>query len=182
MFGAIDPVAASILALSGIAIATDLFKGRIYNWLTVSAMILGLILGFVASGWMGILQALVGIGIGLLLYGWIFWLGFMGAGDVKLLMALGALGGIHYVEEVALLGILCGGVMSVLVLLIRGRLFQFLKKIYYFLLSVFVSQLELQVPKIDRKVTMPFGVAISAAAVWAYFGHPLVRWGLILWP
>lgn len=182
MSGAIDPVAVVVSAVCLGALITDLLQGKIYNWLTVPAMFLGLGLAFFHAGFAGLSQALLGLLVGWVLYGWVFWLRFMGAGDVKLLMALGALGGVHFVAEVALMGLLLGGLMSIGILLARGRLFKFVKKMYQFVLSVFITQLELQVPKIDRKLTMPFGIAISIAGVWTYFAHPLVKWGLTLWP
>jgi len=50
--------------------------------------------GIAVSGWMlgwhGIGQSFAGLGLGLLLYGFLFWLGGMGAGDVKLCAAIGA--------------------------------------------------------------------------------------------
>ncbi|MBI2712237.1 MAG: prepilin peptidase [Bdellovibrio sp.] len=182
MYGPIDPVAGLILGVALVAMTTDLWRGKIYNWLTVSTMAVGLGMVFYLAGWGGLLQSLMGIGLGLALYGWIFWFGFMGAGDVKLLMALGAIGGTRYIEEVALLALICGGAMSILLLLLRGKLVPFIKKIYLFLLSLFVAQLEVQFPKLDRSVSMPFGVAIAVASVWVYFGHPLLRTGWVLWP
>ena len=190
MFGAteslsiqtLDYRAICIILISFIAMATDLWRGRIFNWLNLSGMIAGLSLGFILSGWDGLLQSFLGMLLGLALYGWIFWLGFMGGGDVKFLMALGSIGGAKYTAEVALLAILCGGGMSIVLLLVKGKLIIFLKKIYFFFLSIFVSQLEIQLPKIDHSVRMPFGVPISVAAVWTYFSHPLVKSGLVLWP
>jgi prepilin peptidase CpaA len=111
-----------------------------------------------------------------------FWLGVMGGGDVKLLMALGAWGGLAFTEEVAVLGVLLGGALAVALLASRGRLLAFIGKMRRFLLTVFVKELELELPKVDRKLTMPFGIPIAAAAIWSAVAHPLLSWGFRPWP
>jgi prepilin peptidase CpaA len=41
-------------------------------------------------GWHGLGQSFAGLGLGLLVFGFLFWLGGMGGGDLKLCAALGA--------------------------------------------------------------------------------------------
>ena len=182
MSGKIEWIGIAISLLAAFAIFTDLLWGKIYNWITITGLVLGVVYSTSTSGWDGFGHALFAALVGFVLYGWMFYLRFMGGGDVKLLMAFGAWGGVHFVEEVAILGIALGGVLALLVLLFKGRLITFSKKLYRFLLSAFVKELELQFPTIDRRLTMPFGVSLSIAAVWTYWGHPLIKGGLILWP
>jgi prepilin peptidase CpaA len=172
---------AAIAAFAAIACATDLKSGRIFNWLTLPALVGGLVFAAATDGWSGIGDGLLGVVAGLLLYGWIFFLGAMGGGDVKFLMAVGAWGGLRYTVEVALLGVVLGGALAVGMLLFTGRLTGFLARMWRFLLTLMVKELELETPKIDRKFTMPFGVPIAAAAVWVAFGNPFERWGVRLW-
>ena len=133
-------------------------------------------------GWDGFLNALLGFLAGFCFFGWLFALRFMGGGDVKYLMALGALGGLQFVAEVALLSIGVGGCFSFLILLIRGQLLDFSKRISMSLLSIFIKELEFQLPRIDRTSSFPFGISISIAAVWVVFFHPFEQWGVSLWP
>lgn len=130
-------------------------------------------LSSMVSGWPGLFQSLLGIGFSLFIFGWMYALGWMGAGDVKFLMALGAFGGWHFSLEVALLSVLYGGVMATGILVWKGRLLKFVNRIYLFLLSFCVKELEGIFPEIDRSLKMPFGVAISAAAITALFIHPI---------
>ena len=118
---------------------------------------------------------------GLLLYGWMFWMGAMGGGDVKLLMALGALGGVRYALEVALLGVILGGVLAVVLMLLKKRFFTFLKQLSRFILTVVTKELEPEVPRVDRSFTMPYGVPIAAASLWVLFDNPWLRMGVQLW-
>lgn len=168
--------------LSAFAAATDLARGRIYNWQTVPALLLGLAVSAWLAGWGGLGDSLLGATGGLFFYGWMFALGIMGGGDVKWLMALGAWGGLHYAQEVAILGLLLGGVMALGLLIVTGRFVNFARRMMRFLLTLFVRELELEMPQVDRKFTMPFGVPIGIAAVWSAYSHPLLSWGFRPWP
>ena len=154
-----------VVALT-IAVITDLRSHKIYNWLTVPVMVLGLIVSFQNGGWSAFGYSVASIALGLALYGWMFLIRVMGAGDVKLLMALGAWGGLWFTFDVAALGVMLGGVMAAVLLTFKGRIAAFARQIYQFFLTLFVKELEVQVPRIDRKLTMPYGVPIAAAAIW----------------
>ena len=126
MSGKINFINYVVLSICGFAIVTDLIWGKIFNWFTLPTAIAGLIVSTYLLGWHGGFQALLGIIAGLLFYGWMFGIGIIGGGDVKLLMALGAWGGFHYIEEVAILGVILGGVFSFGILVFSGKLFNFL--------------------------------------------------------
>jgi prepilin peptidase CpaA len=53
-------------------------------------MVAGVCVSGWLNGWHGIGQSLEGFGLGILIYGFLFWMGGMGAGDVKLAAAIGA--------------------------------------------------------------------------------------------
>jgi prepilin peptidase CpaA len=173
---------AAVILLSSVAMATDLARGRIYNWLTLPGLLSGFAFSAWLGGWAGLGDSVLGATAGLLFYGWMFWLRAMGGGDVKLLMALGAWGGFHYAEEVALLGIVLAGPMAALILLFKGRLLDFGRRMARFVLTLVVRELEPEVPQIDHKLTMPFGIPIGAAAIWSVVAHPLLSWGFKPWP
>lgn len=167
--------------ISAIALVTDLVRGRIFNWLTVPAFIGGLVFSFVSAGWQGLLLGVAGALLGLALFGILFALRVMGGGDVKLMMALGAFGGPKYALETAIVSILLGGIMAAFLLLVKGRMPGFLKRMYIFVFSLFVRGLDYGPPQVDRELTMPFGIPIAIAAVWVLFAHPLQKMGVIPW-
>src|SRR5579863_3746057 len=68
----------------GVATFTDLRSRRIPNWLVFPFFGCGLVVSVRLHGWQGAEQSLYGAGLGLLIYGFLFWMGGMGAGDVKL--------------------------------------------------------------------------------------------------
>jgi prepilin peptidase CpaA len=144
----------------------DLARGRIYNWLTFPVLCAGLVASGIWGGWSVFVGALLAVVAALLLYGWMFLLGHMGAGDVKLLMALAAWGGLKFAVYTAILGVLLGGVMAAVILIVTGRMPDFLRRLYRFLVCLLVKELEFEAPRVDRKLTMPYGVPIAAAAIW----------------
>ena len=169
MFGRIEFFRFLIVTAALIATGTDLSIGRIYNKFNLIVALVGISSSVYFLGWSGLGGSFLAVILGLALYGWMFMLRFMGAGDVKYLMALGACGGVYYVLQVAVLAVLMGGVLSLLVLLVKGRLMNFISRVYYFILSIVVPELEIDLPRIDRSMTIPFGVPLSLAAVWVAF-------------
>lgn len=165
MSGRTDLVICAIVLISALAALSDLVFKKIFNWLTVPALLAGLAVSAWQGGWAGIGDGMLAVGVALALYGWMFWLGAMGGGDVKLLMALGAWGGVRYVVDVALLGFVFGGVMAVLILGFKGKLGDFTRRMQRFFLTIFVKELEIEAPKLDRRSSMPFGIPIAFAAV-----------------
>jgi len=73
-----------------VATFTDVRSRRIPNWLVLPFLGLGIGVSTWMHGWHGLGQSLGGAGLGLLIYGFLFWMGGMGAGDVKLCAAIGA--------------------------------------------------------------------------------------------
>lgn len=170
----------AVLAISAIGALTDLVCGKIFNWLTIPALLVGLCASYWLTGWDGLSSALLGTLVALVLYGWMFAMGALGAGDVKFLMALGAWGGLHFVIETAVLGIAVGGLMGILMLIFSGKFPGFVRRMHYFFLTVFYRELSLEKPKIDHSVTMPFGIPIAIAAAWVALGHPFATLGVSL--
>src|ERR1039458_4875236 len=94
------------LIVLAVATYTDLRYRRIPNWLVLPFLRAGIVVspgrtdwgdiqGFNWHGlgqfrWHGLGQSFAGMGLGLLIFGFLFWVGGMGGGDVKLCTALGA--------------------------------------------------------------------------------------------
>lgn len=170
-----------ILSCASIAGITDLYSKKIYNWLTLSVMLLGLILQGYENGFTGLAQSVLGIGTGILILGWLFVFRVMGAGDVKLLMAFGAVGGARYCLNVAALSLFLGVVLSLIVMTKERKLLITGKRIYFFFLTLFHRELRLEFLKPDASLYVPYGVAIGGAAVWLMYENPLTKWGVLPW-
>ena len=98
-------------AVLGVATFTDLRSRRIPNWLVLPFLLAGLALSTWMHGWQGLGQSLGGALLGLVIYGVLFWMGGMGAGDVKLCAAIGAWVGPQQLILALVLTGMVGGVM-----------------------------------------------------------------------
>jgi prepilin peptidase CpaA len=111
-------IAAIALVLA--ACVPDLRTRRIPNVLTFGAAIAGLAFHAVVGGWYGAALSAGGWVLGASLFFPMFALRGMGAGDVKLLAAVGAWLGPALVFWVALITSIAGGILGLLVALIHG--------------------------------------------------------------
>ncbi|MDR2431676.1 MAG: prepilin peptidase [Candidatus Margulisbacteria bacterium] len=111
-----------ILLVILIAVATDLRARKIYNWLTIPALLLGLGWHFWLSGIPGLVMEIKVV----VFCGIVFFLAFaaggLGGGDVKLLAAVAALAGWPAALWICLWSAVCGGALALLQLLLqRGQ-------------------------------------------------------------
>ena len=154
----------TLLLLITTSAITDVKERKIYNTQTYSAMALGLIIHFFCYGINGFLFSLCGLGIGTLLLIFFYFIGGIGAGDVKLLAAIGALKGSSYAIETMFYAALIGGCMA-LMIIIRQRTFtQTLKNsVQYICHPISYSQDD----SINHQY-LPYGVAISLGCAFTY--------------
>jgi len=101
-----------IAAVLVVATFTDVRSRRIPNWLVLPFFGLGVAVSGWLYGWHGVGMSFAGAGLGLLLYGILFWMGGMGAGDVKLCAAIGAWIGPGQLFISLILTALVGGAMA----------------------------------------------------------------------
>lgn len=95
------------------AIGTDLRSSRIPNWLTFSAMAFALVGHVWLGGMPAMMFSLAGLAAGLGLFVIPYALGGIGAGDVKLMAAIGAIVGPYDAFLSGLLAIMIGGAYAV---------------------------------------------------------------------
>jgi prepilin peptidase CpaA len=113
-----------VLALGlGTAVVTDIRTRRIPNWLTAGMAAAGFGIA-VGGGVVTPAQAGLGMLIGLMLMLPGHMIGATGAGDVKLMAAVGALVGSGSILRVFLYTAIAGGVFALFVAVRRGRLQQ----------------------------------------------------------
>lgn len=109
-------------ALLALATYTDLSSRKIPNWLTLGGVAAGLALHAVASGsFAGLLGSAAGLAAGFCLMLPPYALRAVGAGDVKLFAAIGALTGATYVASAAVYAIVCAGAIGIAIMLARKQ-------------------------------------------------------------
>lgn len=141
----------------------DMLTRRIPNWLTFPGMLLGIAAQSYYLGFLGAGDAISGIAIGFALFFPIYALKYMGAGDVKLLMLVGAWGGLHFCLYTALLSIFLGGIYALIDVIAMGRLSIVFRATYRFLRSLALPGLVVERPELDKKRTFSFGIYIALA-------------------
>jgi prepilin peptidase CpaA len=99
------------LIVVAVATFTDLKRRIIPNWLVFPFLAAGFTASAWLGGWRGMGQSLMGLGLGLVLFGVLFWMGGMGAGDVKLAAAIGAWVGPAQLFFALFVTAIAGGVM-----------------------------------------------------------------------
>lgn len=150
-----------ILVILALALYYDLRENKIKNLLTLPAAFVGLGLNFWDQGWNGLLASVQGWLIPTLLLFVLYYINVMGAGDIKLFAALGAIMGLSFALESFVYTVFIGGVIAVVLLVVRG---QFVSKMYrvalYFKLLLWAGKLYPYSAKADTSSKFAFTTAI----------------------
>jgi prepilin peptidase CpaA len=163
------------LLLKGILLSTvivaavfDLRCRRIPNWLNLAALVLGIGGNILLFHLPGLLQSSLGLGCALLIYVPLYLVRGMGAGDVKLMAAIGSIVGPGNWLGIFLATALLGGLVSLIYIASRRRLSQ-----TFLNLAFVVAELgHLRVPaaqdvRVDVRhpsaLRMPHGAVIAGA-------------------
>jgi prepilin peptidase CpaA len=154
------------LAVAVVAAITDIRKGKVYNWLTAPAVVLGLGLALVLSGPTGLKWSLFGIAIGLAVWFVQPLIGKpLGGGDVKLLIAVGALTGHVLLLRILLLSCLWAGLIAIVLAVARGKLWPCLKETICHLFSAFVARAAGPLQSRIEGARVPFAAATALGIV-----------------
>lgn len=134
MFDRIAIVHIVALAIAACACVTDIRSRRIPNFLTFGGALAGVLFSGVTGSTHGLFMSTAGWVVGLMVYLLPFVLGGLGAGDVKLVAALGAWLGPSEVAWLALYAGVAGGVGALAIALLHSYLSQAFRNIYLLLM------------------------------------------------
>lgn len=155
-----------LVPILAIAVYTDWRWHRLYNWLTMPAFLIGLILSFVTGGSSGLLLSLEGAGVAFVVFLLLYLFAKMGAGDLKLMVAIGAWIGYPLILSALINVALAGGVIALAFAVRYGALRAVLRNLYYFLLGLFTPGLKPENLIAQSALPpFPYGVAISAGTL-----------------
>jgi prepilin peptidase CpaA len=174
-------IAMAVVIVAVISAVTDLRFRKIPNWLSLSAALTGLLLNFFFSGFQGLGSALVGSIAGFLLLFFVYLVGGMGAGDVKLMAAIGAFLGPWLIFVAFIWTALAGGVLALLLIGWRKTFRQTSQNLKTILLSLSMgtsprqANITLDNPKL---IKLPYGVPIALGTILAVWVRDIPRFGL----
>jgi len=171
------------LVLLALVIAAGVFDARyrrIPNWLTVTGVLIGLGLNTFQQGvvpsavirgtWQGLVFSLAGLLTGFGVYLVLYMLRAMGAGDVKLMAAVGSMVGWQNWFGIFLITAVVGGVLSIVVSLAKRRLGKTLFNVGFILHEMkslrpaYLKNEELDV-KSDKALRLPHGLVIAVGTL-----------------
>jgi len=156
--------------LVAIAAVFDIRYRRIPNWLVLAGLVVGIAWNVYSSGLSGLAHASEGLGLGFILYFPLYLLRARGAGDVKLLAAVGAITGPGNCFWIFLLTAVLGGLIAVILLLFRGRVRQTFFNVGWIvrdllhLRAPYKSSDELDVTT-NKGLRLPHGAMIAVGAI-----------------
>jgi prepilin peptidase CpaA len=154
-----------MIAVAATAAATDARSGLIPNWITLPPLLAALVLHFITQGAGGLALSLAGALVcGLVPY-LLFRQGTMGGGDVKLLAALGALGGPEVGLEIELIGMTLAALYALAVLAWRGGLARTLLSSLWIVANVFLPASKRREIKQTELVALRLGVPLLLGTV-----------------
>jgi len=159
----------------------DISQRSVSNWLVLTGIVGGFTFNaFQESGWY---QSLLGLGLGIAILIVPFALGWLGAGDVKLLGAMGALLGISLLPRIFFYTALCGLLLAVSSLVLRKLRVNLnvFPNIWTDLKLALASRGRILPPGVAQRVAtgshaLPYGVAIALGALVAFYVDPKGKW------
>lgn len=168
------PPPSVLVVLLGLLIGAAVFDvryRRIPNWLTLAGLLLGFAINFgIGPPEGGVVFALEGFAVGFGVYMFLYVLRAMGAGDVKLMGAVGALVGWERWFGIFLVTAIVGGVMAMALVLVRGRLKKTLFNVGFIFSEIrhgrpaYVGQEELDV-RSGKGASLPHGAVIAIGTI-----------------
>jgi prepilin peptidase CpaA len=149
----------------------DVRYRKIPNWLSMSGIVLGFAINFaIGPPEGGVMFALKGFAAGFGLYLALYVLRAMGAGDVKLMGAVGALVGAERWFGIFLVTAIVGGLMALLLVTVRGRLKKTMFNVGFILSEIkhgrpaYVGKEELDV-RTNKGASLPHGAVIAISTI-----------------
>ena len=156
------------LTLTCLAAIWDWRSRKIPNWLTVAGAVAGITLRGVLSGWSGLGFAFAGLVLALGLLLPLVYLRALGAGDWKLMGAVGSFLGWRLFLVVLFGSIMVAGIMAFIQMMRADRVSETLRNLWI-LIKGFVSFGLVKNPNISLDnpglLKLPFGVAVAAATI-----------------
>ncbi|WP_284639885.1 A24 family peptidase [Paenibacillus silviterrae] len=159
-------------ALIIIAFYSDIRTRKISNGLTVTCFVLGLLVHLYLSGFNGLLFSLLGAAAGFVPMLMLYMTRAVGAGDVKLFAALGALIGTEMTLQLVFASLMAAGIVALLILLWRKEMVIRGQRLLFsmFRIGVLHDREELRdVVRADGYLRFPFMWAVLPASIGLYF-------------
>ncbi|MFV9645751.1 MAG: A24 family peptidase [Desulfobacterales bacterium] len=156
---------ALVIVLVVSAAIIDVRSQRIPNYLTMPGWGIGLMYHVLASGKDGLIFSLAGLILGISLLLLFYVLGGVGAADVKLMGAIGALLGWEGVLKAFVFSALLGGIYSIAAMAKAGILRKFVRNVWETLKSLVITRRIVSYDPVNRKLKICYGLPIAIGTI-----------------
>jgi prepilin peptidase CpaA len=144
----------------------DVRYRRIPNSFVLAALVSGVAMNTIFGGLHGLYASLGGCALAFVLMFMLHVFGAMGAGDVKLFAAIGAVTGAHLVLPTFVVVVLTGGLLAIVSIIRAGVVMTTMQRVFQILVGLLPGweMPRFAVPS-DRRHTIPYGVAITLGSI-----------------
>lgn len=122
------------------AVLQDLGSYRIRNITSVIGLAAGLIINLILEGSEGLLLSIIAACIPFIFLIVLFALRMLGAGDIKLFCAIGAVMGIRFILLAMVFSFLSGGIIAIILIIIRGNYSERLRHLAEYIKTCFLTR------------------------------------------
>ena len=166
----------SLLIVLLIAVISDIRFHKIPNWLTYPTMIGAIIYHTSIKGLEGFLFSVEGVGAGVAVLIIFYLMGGMGAGDAKLMGAVGGLLGPKGVFPAFIFTAIIGGIYALVLLTLDGYLKETGKRFGTILKTFILTKQFMYIPppKREKRPRLCYGVAIALGTLISVVWSPLI--------
>lgn len=165
-----------ILLVFLIALYFDLRYQRIPNLLCLITLMVGFIVQVYFSGWAGLFSAFIGAGLALVILFPAFALKLLGAGDVKLMVAIGSFLEVKLLLWSLIYAVIAGAVTSIFLALYKLGWKRFSDILLHYLRCLYLHQFIRASDQTFLKLKVPYAPALALGWLWACSQNTEVLW------
>lgn len=152
---------------------TDWKSRKVYNKVTYPAIVVGLVLHGIVQGVPGLGDGAVGLGLAFVIGLAMMPFGWIGGGDIKLLMAVGSTLGVQALGEITFYSIWVGAVLGLVMAVANGYLWEMLRRMGRYLrgwyrVLVYKQAMLKETLEKDERNKVPYAIAILGGAILTY--------------
>lgn len=170
-----------IITLLSLCTYSDIKAMKIPNKCTFVFLILGVITNTAFLGPPGIIRSFKGILLVFILVIVPYIIGGIGGGDVKMLAAIGSIGGHLFAVRTIVFTAIIGAIISFCILVYEKRLKTGLANVWKYICSTVLIQRVIVIEESkDKIVYFPYGIAISAGTILTFAANMLTGKSIIM--
>ncbi|MCT4542043.1 MAG: prepilin peptidase [Vallitalea sp.] len=148
---------------------TDTKKYTIYNSVIILFSCIGLVLNYIESGYIGLINWFIGLILPIIILFILFMLRTIGAGDIKLIAVISSLLGINFIVQASIYILISATIMSIIKMIINRNLFIRIKHFFNFIHNIIINKevgIYDELNKGDKNKIIRLSYAISIGTIY----------------